>query len=761
MSYVFSGTVVNFHDEYLFNPELFTMNAISPWLFNVNAQLNQKDLQPIHRLQADGYSYSIYNLDDSLWLLVSWPKGNRIGFRLAYSPNDLLTVQSVAEKKGQLRFLVGALIGDYQIEIKFPDNEDGVLRYTTKLTPKAPILFPYWPRDIVPLGAIGSDLLAEGKVLASQVGTRSGQLYFQFTRPKAGSVLYLQNLTALADYNQATETSAGDTVGGEWPEIGFALPPTLKSKPVEAGRTYCVSDALVIFSQVVTASEPAMIRQYLDMLAAVYLALPKPDTNYQSWPDILGKGLTDLNDSPGCWSQVDGSYYFNAYVCDYSTPPEIMVQLAVLLPLLDYEEWSDEQLEVMKKIKTGLPAFYSEKYKTIMRWHPQVADSMEGEEEQKKPLVMDSWYLHHPLLNLSRLALKGDQMAKKLFLDSLDYSIKVAHHFNYSWPVFYKVDTLEVVKAETSPGKGGEKDVPGLYAHMMLQAWELTGKKRYLAEAEKSAQKLQRLGFDLFYQANNTAFSSGALLRLYKITKKQVYKELSYLCLANIFNNVRLWDCQYGYGKHFPSFFALFPLSNAPYTAVYEEQEVFCAFHDYLHHAEGEDIPASLRLLIAEYIRFLVDRAVYYYPTMLPGEMLSEKVKVGEVDANLWIALEDLHDGWEKSGEVGQEVYGAGNAFGILPRHYMHVTEAGFMIYTDYPTYGFSPKKHKPATFKLAGDARLTARLMLVKTSNHKLPEFRVRVNGSKEPLKGKKVNGGHLEFEIAGDSEIKIDWKT
>jgi hypothetical protein len=119
----------------------------------------------------------------------------------------------------------------------------------------------------------------------------------------------------------------------------------------------------------------------------------------------------------------------------------------------------------------------------------------------------------------------------------------------------------------------------------------------------------------LLYQANNTAFSAGALLRLYKITKKDLYKELSYLCLANIFKNVRLWDCNYGYGKNFPSFFTLFPLSDAPYSAVYEEQEVFCAFHDYLRHAQDQEILPSARLLMAEYIRFLVDRAVYYYPT--------------------------------------------------------------------------------------------------------------------------------------------------
>lgn len=234
---------------------------------------------------------------------------------------------------------------------------------------------------------------------------------------------------------------------------------------------------------------------------------------------------------------------------------------------------------------------------------------------------------------------------------------------------------------------------------------------------------------------------------------------MSYLCLASIFKNVKLWDCNYGYGKNFPSFFALFPLNDAPYTAVYEEQEVFCAFHDYLRHAEDVDILPSLRLLMAEYIRYLVDRAVYYYPTMLPMEMLSDKVKVGEVDHNLWVALEDLHDGWEPCGQVGQEVYGAGNAFGILPRHYMQIPGEHFMVYTDYPTYGCKSRKGAPVKFRLAGDNRIDSRLMIVKTDQKKLPEFTITIKGQNESLKAKPVKGGNIELFIPGDAEINIRW--
>ena len=347
------------------------MNALSPWLLSVNAKLNDPQLKPVFDREAQGYSFKVYFTDDSCWLVAGWPKGSRIAFRLAYSPDDRLELVDIKDKGERVIFRIKSLMGAYESAITLPDGENIVLRLTTTLKPAAPLLFPFWPRDIVPLGASGSDVLAEGEIKVSQVGTRSGQLYFSLSRPKAGSVLYLQNLTELAAYNQQTETSAGDTVGGEWPDIGFALPPTLKNKPLEAGRDYVLNDAFIGFSEEVPADEPAMVRQYLDLLAAIYLELPKPATTYKDWPDALQKGLTDLSESPGCWSQVDGNHYLNAYVCDYATPPEIMVQLAVLLPLLDYVEWNDAQLAVMKKIKDGLPAFYNEKYGTIMRWHPK------------------------------------------------------------------------------------------------------------------------------------------------------------------------------------------------------------------------------------------------------------------------------------------------------------------------------------------------------------------------------------------------------
>lgn len=726
-----------------------TMNGISPWAIAAKAALSDAALPNIFENQLGSFQFKLQLTKDSLWVRCNLAD-QEIAFRAVYSPDAKLELKSKKVIQNGISLHLIATLGAFKVTLIGTNEEYPVLRYTTTLTPAQDLYVPFWPRDII----FPSATTPKGEVHVTQVGTRSGLLHFTVKNPALGSILYLQNLTALANYNEQTQTSAGETVGGLWPEIGFALPPT-KDHPIKKNKEVTLSDAFIAFDETPAEHEVDLTKQYLNMLASVYLQLPKPATNYIHWPNILQKGLHDLVESPGCWSQVESKHYFNAYVSDYETPPEIMVQLAVLLPLIDYTEWGAKKLPIMDKIREGLPEFYDDKLKTIMRWLPAAANKLKGEEEQKVPLVMDSWYLHHPLLNLSRLALKGDQIATQLFLDSLGYAIKVAHHFKYKWPVFYKMDTLEVVKAETKPGQGGQHDVAGLFAHVMLQAYELTKQKKYLQEAKKAAKTLQGYGFKLFYQANNTSFAAGALLRLYKLTKNETYLNLSYLCLANVFQNVKLWDCDYGYGKNYPSFFALFPLSDAPYTAVYEEQEVFCAMHDYLMHAQDVDIMPSVTLLCSEYIRYLVNRAPFYYPPMLPPEMLSNEVKVGEVDQQIWIALEDLHDGWEKSGEVGQEVYGAGNAFGILPRHYTKVKNQDFMLYADYPISSIRVSKNE-LNFHLNGDSRIECRFRIILTDQQ--GQFKL-TNNHQINLKGTKTKEGHLEFIVAGNQQFKLIW--
>jgi hypothetical protein len=731
------------------------MNGYSPWYAAIHKTLSDATAQTIYEHSLHGYSIQAKLTDHALWLGVKWPDGGSIALRTAYAPDvDLQLIKSEIFAGG-VRFELESLIGQHFVQIKYEPGKIPVFHCTVSLIPSQPVTFPFWPRDLV---MMGKSAHPSGRVHISQKGHRSGLLFFSLTRPATGSVLYFQHLGSLMEYNEDTHTEASDAVGGQWPEIGFALPSG--DKPLKEGKTYVLSDVTLLFSEKIPKNEFEEAEQFLEMLAGVYYHLPKPETAYHDWPEILRKSLHNLQHNPGCWQQFGQKAFLNAYVSDYDTPPETMVQLAVLLPIMDYAEWSREQMPLVDAIKENIAEFYDRNIASMGRWLPSQEDRLDQSEEHKKKRIMDSWYLHHPMLNLGRLAAKGDKPAAELFFRSLDFVIRVARHFKYEWPVFYNLDTLEVVKPETAPGEGGEKDVAGIYAHILLQAYEMAGQQKYLTEAKRAARSLNGKGFDLFYQANNTAFSAKALLKLYNLTGEKNFLRLSYICIANLMRNCAIWECGYGNGKHISTFFTLFPLDNAPYTAVYEELEGFSAFHEYLFQAKDADVLPAVRLLLAEYIRYLLHRSVYYYPPVLPPEMISQGPKTGEVDTRLWIPLEDLQFGWNQSGTVGQEVYGSGLAFAVVPRHYFKFRDHDVMLFLDYPTADHRHGANGSMHFTVQGDERLTCRLMLYSLNGKPLKPVKVTgKRGKQVTVYSPETDGeGKLIVNIHGNQKITVE---
>jgi hypothetical protein len=727
------------------------------WAVTAAKHLSNLPANPLVRHQVKEFTFDVHLLHDTLWIIASWNNKNRAAFRTAFSP-DGLAVKQVTEREDGALIQLSSALGEFNVDIAFHDTQKAILRYTVNFKANNTLSLPFWPKDVLLIDN-NSTKQTEGDIYIKQLGIRTGLIYAGCKQPDQGSFLYFQNLTAINEYCVLTETSVADTVSGEWPEFGFSLPPT-KDQPLPAGKELIISDAFVCFSNITPSDQFEVSTQFLDHLAAIYLLLPRPDTKFQDYPELVKKSIYDLENNKGCWTQHKGCSYLNAYVCDYNTPPEIMVQLAVLLPVWDYTDWIGEQYPFANQIYDNLQTFYNDELKTIQRWLPAAEDQLDESEEQKVPKTMDAWYLYHPLLNLARMALKGDEMAKDLFLKSIDYAVKVAHHFNYKWPVFYNMQSLETIKEETKEGMGGEKDVAGVYAQVMLQAYDLTGEKRFFEEAEKAAQSLIQYGFDIFYQANDVAFSTKAMMRLYKETKNEVYLNLCYLLVANLFKNMAIWECEYGYGKNFPMFFGLFPLNDAPYLAVYEEQESFASIHDLLTMAEGIEFLESARLLLAEYAKYMINRALYYFPPLLPKEMLSEETKTGELDPKLWIAMEDLHDGWEKAGTVGQEVYGAGLSFGIVPRHYIRIPGQPFMIYVEYPT-GNKTIKNNAISISILGSKELSCRVCIIKITDKDLPDIRIMTGNEQDQAQCEKMDMRvlPLEFNMHGEQTIIIKW--
>ena len=369
------------------------MNARSPWAAAVKNTFHGQDLPALFKKEIASYHIQVHTLNNSLWIAVTCPQGTQVILRPAYAPNDHLQLGKVVKNETGLTINLSASIGDYEVRLEFPDARLPLVRYTTTLKANALLLVPFWPRDMVITGPYHSHREPEGTIFIAQAGTRSGLQYIGLDNPKDGALLYFQNLTALNDYAQATETSMGGVVGGSWPELGFALPPTLKDKPIPAHQELILSDAFLAFSPEQPKNEMDLAKQFLNLLADVYLVMPKPATEYYSWPDMVDKGLHDLEFSHGCWSHGAEQDYLNAYVADYQTPPELMVQLAVLLPLTDYYDWCKTELPAIQKIQNGLDAFYSKELNTIVRFLPALAKDLSGDEEQLQPNVMDSWYL--------------------------------------------------------------------------------------------------------------------------------------------------------------------------------------------------------------------------------------------------------------------------------------------------------------------------------------------------------------------------------
>ncbi|PXY46364.1 hypothetical protein [Flavobacterium hydrophilum] len=727
------------------------MHTVSPWSTTVQLDIENSALL-LERKILD-YSYQFYNTGDSFWIVVITPQNRKIAFRAAFGMNSCFEVVNLFDDGDTIVIALNSKLGSYEVRVDFPNTTKPLLHYTTTFTANVSLMIPFWPRDIIPLTEDGSVENTTGKIHMEQFGSRSGLIFASITKPATGSFFYFQNLTSLSEYCEATETESKNAVGGTWPEIGFQLPITDKL-PLPSGKSFIISDAYVVLEAETIEETPAICEHFLNNLVNIYKAIPQSKIEYHDWPDIAQKSLTDLYHSKGAWTQTNGIPYLNAYLCDYETPSESMVQLAVLTPYKEYENWKGEKHPIYSDIISGLPAFYDPKINCINRWLPALADKLDQSEEQKKEMVMDSWYLHHPLMNLARLALDGEKTAKKLLLDSVEYVIKVAHHFKYVWPVFYNMETLETIKKETAPGAGGERDVAGAYAHLMLLVFKLTKEKRYLNEAKKAAKTLTALGINILYQANNTAFAAGALLELYKITQKKLYLDISYTCLTGLFKNIQLYDCKYGYGKNYTNFFSVFPLNDAPYTAAYEELEVYAALSEYFIQAKDVDILPSLRTLIPEFIKYAINRIAYYYPPMLPKEMLSEEVKTGEIQSDLWIPLEDLYNGWQQSGQVGQEVYGAGMAFGIVSRQYIKIDE-DFLLFIDYPLT--TPhKRGKSVAIHLDGDKDMSYNLKIIKLKGNKI---QMKVFHENEILKPFMKNAKMHEYNISGFGLIKVQW--
>jgi hypothetical protein len=644
----------------------------------LQSELRGGRLKPLHRLAWSDVTIDACLGLDSVWLIIRRKGRGGLALRTAYGTGGMTAEVTRGQSTDCVIEARGAL-GVHEVAIGFTEHDS--LRATTTLTPTADLLIPYLPRDLYPLDEHDDPLGARGNVEAAQRGVNGGMLYICLAQPAFGHVFYLQNLTALNAFFNATETTPDGVVGGQWPELGYQPPMMLghspPTKPLPAGRAMVLSDVHLAIRGACAQSEQASALLFLEMLAQIYAGLDKPATDFRDWPARARMTLRDLGRAKTATIQHYGHTYLHPYVA--AEYPDSMVQMSVLTAIHAYAQWTGRPHPMEARLAAGLEKFFDSKLGVVRRYLPNVG-------KDKNRFAVDSWYLYHPLANLARLAKDGDETASKLFFGSLDYAIKAARHFKYQWPIQYDVRDFSVLVPARNDQGLGQTDVGGLYAYVMLQAHALTGKARFQREADKALRAGEGLRFEMAYQANLSAWGAVAALKLWRPTGDAWFRGQSHVYLAGLFHNSEVWESQIKTAQHFRNFLGLTCLHDGPYMAIYECFESYWALQEYLDVC-GEEIEPGVQLLISEYSRYGFDRAWFYYPDALPAELLSDTVRNGHLDRALSFPLEDLYGDGQPCGQVGQEIYGCGAAF-------------------IYASLGFHRRKGMP--FTLFCDRRVT-----------------------------------------------------
>jgi hypothetical protein len=716
--------------------------------------LASRDGRKIGGFRAGELNVEIRATSNSVWAIIRRERKGGLALRAAYLPGEFDCRKVKARDDENLRLQIQSSLGRHEIVFRGGDDALESLRMTVRLTPATPLLMPFMPRDLYPLDEKDNPLGAHGHVEAAQRGLNGGLLYFQIDEPAFGNVLYFQNLTAMNGYYRATKTKPDAAVGGEWPELGYLLPsPPQSGTPprdaLAAGVEMTISDAVLVFRQDAPPHERESARQFIQMLGVAYRMIDKPSTRYRDWIDRAERTLRDLDEAP----EATISHYGHRYVHPYTAAeyPDIMVQMSIVAAIHDWGKWQGEPHPLEAEFKAGLEKFYDPKLTTLRRYLPNVGDDKDAD-------AVDSWYLYHPMLNLGRLALDGDEKARSLFLKSIDFGIRAARHFKYKWPVQYKVTDFSVITDVAADGRG-QTDVGGVYAWVMLQAFELTDDKTYLDEARAAIDAAMGLRFNVNYQANLTAWGAAACMRLWRITDRPVYLEQSYVYLGSFFHNCEIWESEIELALHYRNFLGATCLQDAPYMAIYECFDAFTAFEHYLDDS-GPDLEPAARMLIAEYCKYALDRAWYYYPDALPDEAIAPKQREnnGHIDRKLSFPLEDLYPDGQQAGQVGQEIYGAGAAFVFATRAFHHVEGAPFRLYCDHFVRAMEQTGERTLTITLDGGETCEARLGIVRLKRRKLGKVGLATIEC-EALKPEIKDSDRIDYLVPASGRLMLRW--
>lgn len=636
-----------------------------------------------------------------------------------------LTLYAYKDKPGLLRWV-----------LKLKKKPQGVLSRITNLMPfrlstdreLQPLYNPNWgfypvePSEFI-TGGYPSILHARQLHFAAPI------IYMSSLEWWYGTLFYFEDLTSLNKMFEVTKTGAEKymvDISTSKTTFGYEIPAKILRR-LPTGNEITVADSYLYLLERWPVFEADLALIFFHSLSTIYDLINKPETELTDWQELAKREIIDL-EHPSVWVNIEGRPYLRAYVADKRTSAELISQLDVLLALKKYNiEYGGFQ-SLVDRLMTALPSFYSDEYKSITNNFPSTEKG-------------DSWYLVAEMTQLAKLAKLGEPVAKELLFKSLESMMTFAHNVNYDFPVFFSFKTLQA-------SSGTEPDVCGGYAYLMLDLYDLTKDKRYIDEAKSAIENIRGKAFNLNYEMQITAMTAVAAARLYKLTGDLSYLDMSYMPLANIMQVCWLWECDYGYGKSYSTFFGMSPMRYAGVITMKEQYETWIYLIEYLCLV-GEDIPDYVEKLLSEFCKYTLFTLKYSLPPLIPQEAIEirphEWDGVDENIPSLYFPFEDLREGRSKSGQIGQELYGSGGPITFAAEAYVEI-RPGVRIYSEYPIVW-----HNKSSFTLAGIPSYTCWVEIVTNENIKILDRESAQVGLKVINKNKSI------FKAKGGETYKI----
>ena len=235
--------------------------------FELEARTDLRDAEGLGDLtDCDGISFGARRGRRNLWIVAHANGRDVAALRLGHGADELRNVTRSDLPDGAV-FEFTSSIGAFRAKIAFP-AEAGPIRCTTSLLPAQDTTVAYWPRDLYALAP-------NGTVHTTQRGLRSGIVFASTGSPVPCVLFYFQDFSSLTDYFELTNRSPSSSVGGRWPELGYA-PPAGEDCVLPKAREVVISDAYLSVSDAAPADDSEIAAAYLDLLAATYLRLPLP-----------------------------------------------------------------------------------------------------------------------------------------------------------------------------------------------------------------------------------------------------------------------------------------------------------------------------------------------------------------------------------------------------------------------------------------------------------------------------------------------------